>query len=146
MDPLNYSNQTSPLPMGQSPFTPEYDEFVHEYPGRGSLKIQTSVANEAFPIKDVLVDVDLIYRGRRYTIYTDVTDESGIINNIVLPASPGSTSQSPQTVVNDPSYLISLYHPSFGTITNCAVTIHDRIETILPIALTPLSSGSEDWQ
>ncbi|MBQ1507503.1 MAG: hypothetical protein IIZ36_03665 [Ruminococcus sp.] len=134
------------LPMGQSPFTPEYDEFVHEYPGRGSLKIQTSVANNAFPIKDVLVDVDLIYKGKRYTIYTDVTDESGIINNIVLPASPSANSQSPLTVSDDPSYLISLYHPSFGTITNCSVTVHDRIETILPVELSPLTPGSEGWQ
>ena len=62
---------------GETPFKPEYDEFINEYRGRGSLKVQTSVAREAFPIKNAFVDVALIYKGKRYSIYNDVTDNSG---------------------------------------------------------------------
>ena len=57
----NYNERIS----GETPFKPEYDEFVNEYPGRGSLKVQTSVAQEAFPIRDVFVDVSLLYKGRQ---------------------------------------------------------------------------------
>ena len=68
---------------GETPFKPEYDEFINEYRGRGSLKVQTSVAREAFPIKNAFVDVALIYKGKRYSIYNDVTDNSGIVDEIV---------------------------------------------------------------
>ena len=50
--PVNYEQNVS----GDTPFKPEYEEFIKDYPGRGSLKVQTSVAKDAFPIKDVFVD------------------------------------------------------------------------------------------
>ena len=58
---------------GETPFKPEYDEFINEYRGRGSLKIQTSVAREAFPIKDAFVDVALIYTLLGFTATTLLT-------------------------------------------------------------------------
>ena len=45
---------------GETPFKPEYDEFINEYRGRGSLKVQTSVAKEAFLIKNAFWEVGLI--------------------------------------------------------------------------------------
>ena len=136
----NYNDRIS----GETPFKPEYDEFVNEYPGRGSLKVQTSVAQEAFPIRDVFVDVSLLYKGKRYTIYHDVTDASGIVNEIVLPSCAGSDNNSPETAgKSDVQYLVSVFHPSFREVVDFPVTIQDRIETILPIALEPLSGETE---
>ncbi|MBR1481904.1 MAG: hypothetical protein IJ598_02930 [Ruminococcus sp.] len=136
----DYSQKIS----GETPFKPEYDEFVREYPGRGSLKVQTSVASEAFPIAGAFVDVVLCYKGKRYSIYHDVTDDSGIVNEIVLPSRLNAATQSPDSAaLGEPEYLISIYHPSFDEIIDAPVTIHDRVETILPISLNPTNGQTE---
>ena len=138
--PDNYEQNISV----DTPFKPEYEEFINEYKGRGSLKVQTSVAQDAFPIKGVFVDVALIYKGKRYSIYHDVTDASGIVNEIVLPSCLGSDNNSPETAgKSDVTYLISIFHPDFREIIDFPVTIQDRIETILPVALEPLNGGRE---
>ncbi len=113
---------------GETPFKPEYDEFINEYRGRGSLKVQTSVAREAFPIKNAFVDVALIYKGKRYSIYNDVTDNSGIES----------------AALGEPEYLISVFHPGFEEIIDAPVVIHDRVETILPLSLNPCNGQTED--
>lgn len=130
--------QTTPRVSGESPFTPEYDEFIADNPGRGSLKVQVSAADEAFPVEGVFVDVALIYKGKRYSIYHDTTDSSGIVNEIVLPSRRGSDSLAPETAgKGNIRYLVSAYHPGFCEVTDSPVTIYDRVETILPISLSP---------
>lgn len=139
--PVNYEQNVS----GDTPFKPEYEEFIKDYPGRGSLKVQTSVAKDAFPIKDVFVDVALIYKGNRYSIYHDVTDSSGIVNEIVLPSRLTAATQSPETAKKgEPVYLVSVFHPGFEEVVDCPVTIYDRTETILPISLNPTNGQTED--
>ncbi len=127
---------------GESPFKPEYEDFVRHYPGRGTLKVQISVARGAYPVKNVLVDVAQVLDGVRYSLYNDVTDISGIVDNMVLPA------KSIESVLNadedepEAEYMITVFHPDFEEITDCAVVIHDKIETILPISLTPKTPAS----
>lgn len=132
------------LPSGETPFKPEYQDYINENKGRGSLKIQASVAQDAFPLKDVFVDISMIYKGKRYSIYTDSTDSSGIVNKIVLPSKPGAESQNPQTAPDsDVEYLISAYHPGFEAMVDSPVHVYDRVETIVPIKLNPLEIGTE---
>lgn len=129
---------------GESPFKPEYDEYLSQYPGRGALKVQISVARDAFPVEGVFVDVASVFNGKRYTLYHDVTDSSGIVNEIVLPTLPASSSLDPQTAgQGEAEYLVSAFHPAFGEITDCPVKVLDRIETILPITLTPSTKNGE---
>ena len=123
---------------GVSPFVPEYDDYISSYPGRGSLKVQISAAYEAFPVKGVEVDVAVIHNGVRYLLYTDITNSSGIVDNMVLPTRAVDTVLAPKTNdANEAQYLVSLFHPSFQSVIDKAVTVYDRIETILPLSLTP---------
>ena len=56
----------------------------------------------------------------------------------------GSENNSPETAGKDNvTYLISVYHPDFREIVDYPVTVQDRIETILPVALEPLSGVRE---
>ena len=136
----NYENRIS----GDSPFKPEFEKYINEHTGRGSLKVQVSAANRSFPVKNVFVDVAAINGGVRYSLYHDVTDESGIVNEIVLPSCAGSENNNPETAGKDNvTYLISIYHPDFREIVDYPVTVQDRIETILPVALEPLSGIKE---
>lgn len=130
--------------VGETPFKPEYEQFIESHTGRGSLKVQISVAREAYPIKGVVVDVSQIIDGVRYSLYNDVTDISGIVDNMVLPARSMINSLNAETAgVGEAEYLVTVYHPDFETMTDCSVTVYDKIETILPISLEPRTPGTE---
>ena len=123
----------------------EYEEYIRAYPGRGTLKVQISVARGAFPLKNVLVDVSQIYNGVRYSLYNDVTDISGIVDNMVLPArSLESTLNFESSQIPEAEYLVTVFHPDFREMTDCTVVIHDKTETILPVSLVPLTGERED--
>ena len=133
------------VPQGETPFREEYEEYIRSYPGRGTLKVQISVARGAFPLKNVLVDVSQIYNGVRYSLYNDVTDISGIVDNMVLPArSIESTLNFDSARLPEAKYLVTVLHPDFRELTDCAVVIHDKTETILPISLVPLTGDRQD--
>ena len=137
---LNNYNRLS----GDTPYNSEYEDFVKKYTGRGSLKVQASMGKEALPVENVFVDVAIVHNGIRYTIYHDVTDSSGIISEIILPALRNSITQNPETASESgPTYLVSAYHPGFEEIVDSPVTIYDQIETILPLNLNMNNGGLE---
>ena len=140
ISPAEVFGQGMAVPQGESPFRPEYEEYIRQYPGRGTLKVQISIARGAYPLKNVMVDVAQIYNGVRYSLYNDVTDISGIVDNMVLPArSIESTLNAEDAAVDEAEYVITIFHPDFEEIRDCSVVIHDRIETILPISLVPIT-------
>ncbi len=128
---------------GESPFRPDYEDYIRHYPGRGTLKVQISVARGAYPIKNVMVDVSQEWNGTRYSLYNDVTDISGIVDNMVLPAKSIESDLNFDDPEPEAEYHITIFHPDFEEITDCAVVIHDKIETILPISLVPKTPLSE---
>ena len=129
---------------GVSPFVPEYQDYISSYPGRGTLKVQISAAYEAFPVNGVEVDVSVIHNGVRYLLYSDITNSSGIVDNMVLPTRAVDTVLAPKTSdENEAQYLVSLFHPSFISVVDKVVTVYDRIETILPLSLTPVNHMTE---
>lgn len=133
------------LPKGETPFREEYEEYIRAYPGRGTLKVQISVARGAFPLKNVLVDVSQILGGVRYSLYNDVTDISGIVDNMVLPArSFESTLNFESSQIGEAEYLVTIFHPDFKEMKDCVVVIYDKTETILPVSLVPLTGERED--
>ena len=140
---MNNSIQTE-RQGGISPFVPEYEDYIISYPGRGTLKVQISAAYEAFPVKGVEVDVAVIHNGVRYLLYSDTTNSSGIVDNMVLPTRPVDTALNPKTSdIDEAQYLVSLFHPSFQSVIDKVVTVYDRIETILPLSLTPANHMTE---
>ena len=72
---------------------PDYQKFVRDNPGRGYLKIRASSINEAIPASGVNIKVSKVIGNNNVIFFEDVTDESGMINDIVLPA--------PRAITND---------------------------------------------
>ena len=130
--------------QGETPFRDEYEAYIRAYPGRGTLKVQISVARGAFPLKNVLVDVSQIWNGVRYSLYNDVTDISGIVDNMVLPARSIESTLNFDEVQPEAEYLVTIFHPDFQELSDCTVVIHDKSETILPVSLVPLTGERED--
>ncbi|MBO5376523.1 MAG: hypothetical protein J6A52_06680, partial [Bacilli bacterium] len=66
----------------------DYFDFIEENSGEGLLKVQAFTANQAYPLEGVNIEVYKNINGKNVLFFSGVTDTSGIIDNIVLPAKP----------------------------------------------------------
>ena len=63
----------------------KFSEFLKENPGYGYLKVRTSMASEAMPLKGVHILVSLTYKDEDIIFFDGFTNESGIVEKIKLP-------------------------------------------------------------
>lgn len=155
---LNYARRAQPQPEFSSEMLPQgntvqpevnppstatsYEQFLREHPGEGTLKVQITAARGTFPISGATVEVSLPLNGERFVLYRNATDQSGISDNMRLPALPSDYSQSESTAAGSGTqYNVSIFHPAFAAKTDESVTIFDAIETILPVTLQPIVSA-----
>lgn len=116
----------------------EYQNFLRSHPANGSLKVQVYTARGALPVEKAAVEIAKRFSDNARILYQGVTDSSGILEDVALPALPASYSQSPNTAAQSGTdYQVSVFHPSFQEETAMKVTIFDRIQTILPVSLRP---------
>lgn len=66
--------------------TKSYNNFIKENPEITYLDVRTSAASEAIPISGVRIVVSKIIDNNKIVFYDGLTDSSGAINNIKLPA------------------------------------------------------------
>ena len=78
---MNSVNFNDPNFMSSS----TYQEFVNKNTSSGYLNIRAYAANQALPIKGLKVIVFKILNNSRVIFFNGTTDESGIIERIVLP-------------------------------------------------------------
>ena len=63
-----------------------FQNFLRENPESGTLKIRAFAASQAVPIKGLRVVVSKVIDDDNVIFFDGLTNESGIIENIVLPA------------------------------------------------------------
>ena len=63
-----------------------YKNFITTHPSSGSLRIKASAANGAVPISGVKIVVTTKIDNNTVIFYEGYTDNSGLINSIILPA------------------------------------------------------------
>lgn len=63
-----------------------YQEFISKNTSSGYLNIRAYAANAALPIKGLKVVVSKVLNNNRVIFFNGLTDESGVIEKIVLPA------------------------------------------------------------
>ena len=113
--------------------------FLVSHPGRGTMRIQVTTAHRAFPIADAVVEVSAVIDGTTLPLYRRKTDQSGIVDNLVLPARPRFTSQREETADQSGTlYTVTVTHPGFRSLTDKRVVIYDGVETIFPASLQPI--------
>ena len=66
--------------------TLEYQDFIKENSGIGYLRIRAYGASEAIPIEGMNIVVSTIYNDKNIIFFEGVTDESGMIKRLELPA------------------------------------------------------------
>lgn len=66
--------------------TEMYKKFISDNPSKGYLKIRVYSASEAIPIKGVNIIISKIIDNNNVIFYEGVTNSSGLIDKISLPA------------------------------------------------------------
>lgn len=69
--------------------TEAYQEFIAQNPDKGILKVQVFTADQAIPIPDTEIYITKEIGDYNVLFFQGVTDSSGIIDNIELPAPGG---------------------------------------------------------
>lgn len=110
-----------------------YNEFSNENSGEGILKIQASAASRAIPLKNVSIVVSKIIDGNRIVFYNGLTDESGIIESIILPAQKSLGEITSFSDVVYTTYDVSAKYLDYDKDFN--VSIFDGIKVIQPVRI-----------
>lgn len=121
------------IPMEPGPV----DAFMQTHTERGTLRVQVTAG--PFPVAGAQVEVLRPFGQLRQVFYCGVTDQSGILQGISLPALPAAWSQTSDTAgVSATDYQVTVRHPMFAPDVGRVAAIYARTETILPVALEPL--------
>lgn len=113
------------------------DTFTQAHPERGSLRVQVTAG--PFPVAGAQVEIFRMFDQIRQVFFRGVTDQSGILQGIALPALPAAWSQSSDTAgISGTDYQVTVRHPMFAPSEGRGVSVFARTETILPVVLEPL--------
>ena len=115
--------------------TKSYQDFITNNPSQGYLKIRASAASGALPISDLEIVVSKIIDGSNIIFFKGMTDNSGIIEKIILPApklDPNNL-DAPKSTTYD---ILATYKPN-NLMTTYRVNIYENIYVIQTISIIP---------
>ncbi len=112
-----------------------YQDFLIKNQGRGYLKIQVSTGYGVFPLADCQVVVSKIINQQKETFFKGVTEESGLIDTIELPAVISLDKDLPHFT----EYTVEVSHPTYQQELPASVYIYDGIKSIQKVEMVPLA-------
>ncbi len=110
-----------------------YQDFMEKNKEYGYLKVQAFAASQALPIEGVKVVVSKKFSDMEKIFFEGVTDESGIIDDIKLPAPSKALSEHPSRILPYSIYNFFAEYPQAETETAPTVQIFQGIKTIQPV-------------
>ena len=110
-----------------------YNNFINENRGIGHLSVRAYAASEAVPMEGVKIIVSTIFSGNRIIIYDGYTDDSGVIDNILLPAPIYDENNlvSPKKIVYD----IYASYPKNDFFRDYSINVFDGISVLQNIII-----------
>lgn len=111
--------------------------------GEGTLRIQTTTAGGALPVKGAVVRISRVAEEGEpdVVLYSFETDESGLTPFVVLAAPPKSESLSPDGGDAYAVYRVVVNREGFYPVEVGRVPIFDGVRALQPIALIPINEG-----
>ena len=115
--------------------TDSYNNFIKENPSEGYLKIRAYAANQAVPIANLKIIISKVIDNNNVIFYDGMTNESGLIENIILPA----PKQNPDDldVPNYTKYDITAYYEPDDLEKKYKANIYEGIRVIQNILIVP---------
>ncbi len=121
-----------------------YDEFIAENNKTGMLKIQAYRGNQSVPEAGVVVRISKEIGDGDYIFFEGMTDGSGIIESIVLPAPPRDTTLDAGRPDKTAVYVLEAEKEGFIPIRR-DIEMFEGVKTIQPLRMN-LAGGNEVWQ
>lgn len=146
--------QQMPLPNNMEQFRDDssdmtYEEFLIQNPAIGALRVQVFSGQQAVPIPNAEVIVSKEFADGEKVFFDGLTDISGIVDNIELPAPPRDISESPQPRGDGvqmrlpySQYNVMVKEPRYRPQEYTHVPIFDGIKSIQPVRMTPVQFGN----
>lgn len=116
-----------------------YQDFIKENLGIGTLKIHTIIGNTYIPIENVEIEVYQNFEGKKEIFFSGKTTENGQIDNIFLPCPPKRKDYQNQAA----TYQILATHPNFKSIIIENVYLYDGIKSIQKIEMLPIKNTNK---
>ena len=110
-----------------------YEEFIKNNMGKGTLKIHTLIGNTFFPVQDAQIEVYKMFGDEKKVFYSGKTSDSGIIDDIILP----TKSRRDDYLNGAAVYQISVKSDNYDSEDVMDVYIYDGIKSIQKIEMTP---------
>ena len=119
--------------------TKTYQDFIKDNPSSACLNIRTSSANLAVPIDNVKIIVSKILGNYKVIFYEGITDISGMINSITLPAP--SLNSNDLVIPSSTSYTIEAIYEKDNIDRKYTVFMYPNICVVQNINLIPNLEG-----
>lgn len=115
-----------------------YEEFEQANPQRGSISFRIYTARGALPVKGAVCTVSKKFGGERHVIFTQITDESGLTEEMPLPAPPRSLSQQPESSVMPYAlYDAEIKADGYSTVELTNIPVFDGVSSVQRVAMIP---------
>ena len=110
-----------------------YKNFINENPGLGYLKIRAYAASQAVPISGMKIVISKDIGGNKVIFFEGVTNDSGVIDGILLPVPRVSSDNMMAPVVT--TYDLSATYDGESRVYK--VNVYDDIHVVQSINVTP---------
>ena len=112
-----------------------YKSFIKDNPSFGSLRIRAFAASGAIPISGLKIIISTNYNENEIIFFNGVTDESGTIPKIKLPAPTLNTDNL--DVPNKTTYKITATYKVDNTTQTFSVNMYEGICVVQNISIVP---------
>lgn len=124
--------------------TEKYPDFTNSNSGVGTLKIQAFVADQAYPVENVDIEISKEINGDKVIFFTGKTNSSGIIDDIYLPAKPAKEDiESVEDIVYT-NYNLKATGPKTKTIREYEIAIFDGMKVIQSVKFPIVGQQESD--
>ena len=113
--------------------TDMYEKFIKENSARGILKIEAHSSTNAYPLKNVRIVVSKMIENDKVIFFDGLTNESGIIENIILPTKVMTDEVNSAADIIFTTYDVEASYPDNDLKKDYNVSIFDNVKVIQPV-------------
>ncbi len=110
-----------------------YKNFNNIHDGTGILKIEAYTASGAYPLSDVSIKISKKFGDDTVIFYEGKTNDSGIIDNIILPTRKIIEEITKASDIVFTTYDLVAKYPKYNLEKQYDVSIFDNVKVIQPI-------------
>ncbi len=121
--------------------TQEYQTFISQNPTNGILKVQVFTADQAIPISNAKVIITKLIDNDKVTFFEGLTDSSGIIDNIKLPAPMGEYNMEKLEIPKYTTYELKVSNGNYKTDKQYEVAMFGGVKVLQYVKMIPNNPG-----